>query len=126
MAVMGHTSMDGMAMNTDMDTDMNIDMNTYMNSTMNSTANDGIPMAVHHVNAYQGFSNALISILLCVATLAYVSVALFYNRAKIVLGLVFISSFLKERWRKRFRIVSFVVRKITGWLSLFENSPSFA
>ena len=97
-----------------------------MDADMGMVATDGVPMVVHHVSAYQSFSNTLISSLFFIVVSLCVSVLFFAFQIDILLrGL---SAFIlnSERRQKRRRLFFPASKKITRWLSLFENSPSFA
>lgn len=85
----------------------------------------GLAMVLHHVAAYQSFLTVLItqSIMVTLLILALVIIAVYLGQ-KIFSPPRYILR--QYRWRFLYNFVSTQLQKITGWLSLLENSPFYA
>ncbi|OGI90970.1 hypothetical protein A2911_00345 [Candidatus Nomurabacteria bacterium RIFCSPLOWO2_01_FULL_40_15] len=89
-------------------------------------ANDIVGMVVHHISAYQSFSQILVShwqtsILLFLLFVFTTGVLLAWHRfLNLQLKHFLLPVFLRIRFQTTKHIASF---KFLNWLSLFENSP---
>ncbi len=115
----------------------NVDgMEEYMNhSSMNDTCmmskvanctSDGLPMVLQHIAAYQSFSNTLVSSFFFTLTLLLIGLFVLLSLAVKLLFVAKVkNSYTNDRWKKLSLVASLSKIKLTSWISLFENSPSF-
>jgi len=114
--------------------DMSMDTNQYMTSKcpFSLPGNEFCPtntlaVTIHHISAYQTFSNILFSksILLVMLLTITFSILFWLFGRQMLLKLNLYLSFLAKHRIKQWP-PSCKLNNITKWLALFENSPSFS
>jgi hypothetical protein len=88
---------------------------------------EGIDMAIQHIAAYQSFSNiTLYSSIITSLVLIVVAFAVAFRPHQQLAFSVAHAHTSHDRWRDTSQTFSITQQTFSRWLSLFENSPSFA
>jgi len=97
-----------------------------MITTITSCMSDGLPMAISHITAYQSFSNTTVASMVLslslISLLVIVGLVVSYTQHA---ALVPVYAHIEDRWRDDSSVALRIKKKLSSFLSLFENSPSF-